>query len=79
MPAPVIAQSFPYFVEVEKGKVYKWCSCGRSSTQPFCDNSHNGTELEPVFYTAENTKRVAFCGCKASKKGAICDSSHNRL
>ena len=79
MADPVVAQGFPYFVAVEQGKIYKWCACGRSSTQPFCDNSHEGTGIEPVNYTAEETKKMAFCGCKASKRGAICDSSHNRL
>lgn len=79
MSDPIVANPFPYFVEVEEGKTYKWCACGRSSTQPFCDNSHDGTGIEPVDYTAENTKNIAFCGCKASKRGAVCDSSHNSL
>ena len=28
-------------VNVEQGKSYYWCSCGKSSKQPFCDGSHN--------------------------------------
>ena len=28
-------------IEVEQGKSYYWCSCGKSSKQPFCDGSHN--------------------------------------
>ena len=28
-------------IEVEQGKSYFWCSCGKSSKQPFCDGSHN--------------------------------------
>ena len=28
-------------VEVEKGKSYYWCACGKSKNQPFCDGSHN--------------------------------------
>ena len=24
-------------VDVEQGKSYYWCSCGKSSKQPFCD------------------------------------------
>ena len=79
MADPVVAQPFPYYAEVEEGKTYKWCACGRSSTQPFCDNSHEGTGIEPVNYSATNTKKMAFCGCKSSKRGAICDSSHNLL
>ena len=48
MADPVVAQPFPYFVDVEEGKKYFWCACGLSSTQPFCDNSHQGTGIEPV-------------------------------
>ena len=24
-------------VDVEEGKTYYWCTCGRSKSQPFCD------------------------------------------
>ena len=27
-------------IDVEQGKSYYWCSCGKSSKQPFCDGSH---------------------------------------
>ena len=27
-------------IEVEAGKSYWWCACGRSKTQPICDGSH---------------------------------------
>ena len=37
-------------VEVEEGKSYYWCSCGKSSKQPFCDGSHKGTEFTPFAY-----------------------------
>jgi len=37
-------------IEVEQGKSYYWCSCGKSSKQPFCDGSHNETEFSPVVY-----------------------------
>ena len=32
-------------VDVEEGKSYYWCSCGKSSKQPFCDGSHKGQNL----------------------------------
>ena len=51
-------------IEVEQGKSYFWCSCGKSSKQPFCDGSHKGTEFKPLAYKAELTKRVFFCVCK---------------
>ena len=37
---PIVAQKAPYGVEVEAGKTYYWCTCGRSAKQPFCDGTH---------------------------------------
>ena len=48
-------------VEVEKGKSYYWCACGKSKNQPFCDGSHKGTEFNSVVYKAEETKKKFFC------------------
>ena len=47
-------------IEVEKNKSYYWCSCGKSSKQPFCDSSHKGTEFKPFVYKAEETKKIFF-------------------
>ena len=76
---PIIAQKAPYPVEVEAGKTYFWCACGRSESQPFCDGSHKDTGLTPVKYAAEADGRVFFCGCKASGNGVLCDGTHNKL
>ena len=46
-------------IEVEQGKSYYWCSCGKSSKQPFCDGSHKGTEFNPVAYKAEETAVIS--------------------
>ena len=51
-------------VNVEEGKSYYWCSCGKSSKQPFCDGTHKGSEFNPVAYKAETTKKMFFCACK---------------
>ena len=37
-------------VEVVKDKSYYWCSCGKSAKQPYCDESHKGTEFTPLAY-----------------------------
>lgn len=79
MTDPVIARRAPYPVEVEAGKKYFWCACGRSANQPFCDGSHKGSDFTPVAFTAEESKRVFFCGCKHSKKAPLCDGSHSKL
>jgi CDGSH-type Zn-finger protein len=76
---PVIARKGPYPVEVEAGKTYFWCVCGRSAKQPFCDGSHKGTSFAPMKHTAEKDGKLFFCGCKATAKAPLCDGSHNRL
>lgn len=79
MTTPVCAQKAPYSVEVEEGKTYYWCTCGRSKTQPFCDGSHSGTGFAPLAYTAEKTGTAYFCGCKATQMPPLCDGSHSKL
>lgn len=76
---PIAAQLSPYQVEVEKGKIYKWCRCGRSQNQPFCDESHEGTGIEPVELAAEKDETVILCGCKESGDSPFCDGTHNLL
>lgn len=76
---PIVAQKAPYPVEVEAGKTYFWCACGRSKKQPFCDGSHKDTGLTPQKHTAEKDGKLFFCGCKATGKSPLCDGSHARL
>ena len=37
---PIIADKKPIKVDLESGKNYFWCRCGKSQQQPFCDGSH---------------------------------------
>ncbi len=76
---PIIAAKTPGMVELEEGKRYTWCRCGRSSNQPFCDGSHRGTGITPVSFTSEKTGRAALCRCKASANAPFCDGTHARL
>jgi CDGSH-type Zn-finger protein len=79
MSEAVIAQKGPYGTEVEAGKTYFCCRCGRRSKQPFCDGSHKDTGFTPVKYEAERSKTVFFCGCKQSGNQPLCDGTHNSL
>ncbi|MBL8654546.1 MAG: CDGSH iron-sulfur domain-containing protein [Alphaproteobacteria bacterium] len=79
MADPVVAQKAPYPVDVEAGKTYWWCACGRSKKQPFCDGSHSGTGIQPMKYEAGDAKKLFFCGCKATKNQPLCDGGHKGL
>ena len=79
MSKPNIAQKEPYPVELEEGKRYAWCACGHSSSQPFCDGAHKGTEFSPRVFTAEDTKTAYLCGCKHSGNVPFCDGNHATL
>jgi CDGSH-type Zn-finger protein len=79
MSEPEIAARSPFAVDVEQGKDYWWCACGRSKSQPFCDGSHKGSEFSPVKFTATESKTVYLCGCKHSKNKPFCDGTHKTL
>lgn len=74
-----VAQKAPYAVDVESGKTYYWCTCGRSNGQPFCDGSHQGTDFVPAAFTADKTETVHLCGCKQTKAHPFCDGTHQEL
>ena len=79
MSEPTIAQKSPIGVDVEAGKTYWWCACGRSGNQPFCDGSHKGTEFTPQKFDADATKKVFFCACKHSGNKPVCDGTHSKI
>ncbi len=79
MAEPVVAQKSPFGADVEAGKSYWWCACGRSQSQPYCDGSHKGTGFSPEEFRAEKTGTVWFCGCKHTNESPLCDGSHKTV
>lgn len=77
--SPHIAQKSPYAVEVEAGRKYFWCACGRSANQPFCDGSHKDSGFNPVPFSADKTGTVYLCGCKHTGNAPYCDGTHTKL
>ena len=65
-------------VEIEAGKDYRWCACGKSAQQPYCDGSHRGSEFAPFSFTATRSEIVWLCGCKNTGTPPFCDGSHKR-
>jgi len=79
MDNPLIAQAKPCIVELEAGKEYWWCACGRSKNQPFCDGSHAGTGIEPLAFTEEKGGKRGLCCCKKTLTPPFCDGSHKDI
>lgn len=74
-----IAGKEPIAVNVEGGKTYYWCSCGKSSNQPFCNGAHKDTSFTPLAYKAEKDDTVYLCNCKQTKNPPFCDGTHKNL
>jgi len=80
MSDPKVADNKPILVDLEEGKTYYWCACGRSTNQPFCDGTHmKETDITPIKFVAEKDGKKALCMCKQSKNKPFCDGTHKGL
>ena len=69
----------PTEVQLQKGKKYLYCQCGKSRCQPFCDGSHHGSKFKPLLFEAQRTGTARLCNCKITGRAPFCDNSHLRL
>ncbi len=69
----------PIQIKVEEDKTYYWCSCGKSTNQPFCDGSHKNTKFTPVKLESTKKEELYFCGCKETNNPPFCDGSHLKI
>ena len=78
--SPNVAKA-PIFEKAEAGTNKKWCSCGYSAKQPYCDGAHgrSPTRLTPKTVEITETKTYAWCACKATGTPPFCDGSHGKL
>ncbi len=79
MAEPVPVQKSPCPVDVEAGRKYWSCVCGRSAKQPFRDGIHKAFGLALLEYMASATTQIWFCGGKSTKSRPLCDGTHSTL
>jgi CDGSH iron-sulfur domain-containing protein 3 len=77
MATPQGPQNGPYIKEEKPGR-RAWCACGLSTRQPYCDGSHIGTSMTPIFVEFKEPTTVEWCGCKNTKTPPYCDGSHEK-
>jgi CDGSH-type Zn-finger protein len=73
---PIIAEITPTKVNLDKGKEYYFCACGKSNKQPLCDGSHSGTNFKPRPFKVEEDRAAYLCQCKHTSNPPFCDGSH---
>ena len=73
---PTVADTKPMSVNLEAGKAYYWCACGKSAQQPFCDGSHKSSSFVPKNFTPEKGGEAHLCMCKMTQNPPYCDGSH---
>eukprot|EP00448_Togula_jolla_P020211 CAMPEP_0170589460 /NCGR_PEP_ID=MMETSP0224-20130122/11361_1 /TAXON_ID=285029 /ORGANISM="Togula jolla, Strain CCCM 725" /LENGTH=170 /DNA_ID=CAMNT_0010913217 /DNA_START=119 /DNA_END=632 /DNA_ORIENTATION=- len=69
-PIPSTPKIGPYHTPVIGQVTYRFCTCGESVNQPFCEGTGQGgkcakvSEFTPFPYKPLHSKKVLFCGCK---------------
>jgi len=79
MKKPTVADIKPAAVNLTKGEKYFFCTCGKSTNQPFCDGKHKGSGFSPQAFTAEDDGDAYLCQCKQSGGQPFCDGKHKKL
>jgi CDGSH-type Zn-finger protein len=70
----------PYFLNLEAGKTYHWCKCGKAEGVLVDPETHVCGTFPPVAFTVEEGGyRRPLCGCRYSKTKPFCDGSHLNL
>ncbi|TMW44945.1 hypothetical protein DOY81_009978, partial [Sarcophaga bullata] len=61
----VIFDKKPFKIHLDQNKVYSWCLCGKSKSQPICDGTHKNEflkiKLRPIRFKVEKTGDYWLC------------------
>lgn len=65
----------PAMVRLEPG-TYFFCRCGATQTPPYCDGSHEGSDVRPLEFASDGSREIALCMCGLTATPPYCDGSH---
>ena len=79
---PRVARRTPVTLTLTPG-TYRWCACGHSQQQPFCDRADREitdcTDRCSYKFRVLKTTDVALCRCKRTQNPPFCDCQHEKL
>jgi len=76
---PTVVQLEPAKVTLKRNEEIYYCACGKSSSQPLCDGSHQGSGIAPLAYLPEEDGDAFLCQCKQTGNAPFCDGTHTRV
>jgi len=68
----------PLTLELEPGN-YQWCACGKTQKEPFCDDSHKGTDKAPYPFKIILKRKYIICNCQLTGNPPFCDGVCRRI
>ena len=77
---PEIGGRAPLAIDVEAGKSYWWCACGRSKSAAVLRRLAQGHGvLAGRVEGRDQAEQAWFCACKRTGNRPMCDGSHKKL
>ena len=78
---PIRSGFIPINIFLEQGKIYKWCSCGASWSEPFCDHKCHFqlSRNRPIIFNVDKSGYYKLCNCKQSANAPFCNGTHKAL
>ena len=75
---PINNGYFPYNMYLQQGRVYWYCTCGISATNPWCDFMCNRltTRNRPIYFNVNESGYYKICNCKMSANAPFCNNTH---